>query len=85
MLGGVPENRFSVYLKQASIKEVSGVSNWKTGVGNVLETLQLLLTKLRELQSLAIKSGDAGTTSLAVHGIKHFEKKIWMLSAYLKD
>jgi starvation-inducible DNA-binding protein len=85
MLGGVPANSFSVYLKQSAIKEVFGVSNWKTGVSNVLETLQILLGKLRELQGLAIKSGDAGTVSLANHGIKNFEKKIWMLSAYLKD
>jgi starvation-inducible DNA-binding protein len=85
ILGGVPANSFSVYLKQATVKEISGVSNWKTGVSNVLETLQFLLGKLRELQGLAIKSGDVGTVSLANHGIKHFEKKVWMLSAYLKD
>jgi starvation-inducible DNA-binding protein len=85
ILGGVPANSFSIYLKQAEVREVSGVSDWKAGTGNVLETLQLLLGKLRELQGLAIKSGDAGTVSLAGHGIKSFEKKIWMLSAYLKD
>jgi starvation-inducible DNA-binding protein len=85
ILGGVPANSFSVYLKQSSVKEVSGVSDWKAGVNNVLETLQLLLGKLRELQGLAIQSKDAGTVSLASHGIKSFEKKIWMLSAYLKD
>jgi starvation-inducible DNA-binding protein len=85
ILGGVPANSFSVYLKQATVKEVSGVSNWQTGVKNVLETLQFLLGKLRELQGLAISSGDTGTVSLASHGIKDFEKKIWMLSAYLKD
>jgi starvation-inducible DNA-binding protein len=85
MLGGVPENRFSEYLKLASVKEVAKVFNWKVGVSNVVETLQLLLSKLRELQSLAIQSKDAGTVSLATHGIKAFEKKIWMLSAYLKD
>jgi starvation-inducible DNA-binding protein len=85
MLGGVPANSFSVYLNQACVKELSGVSEWRTGVSNVLETLQLLLAKLRDLRNLAIKSGDAGTISLTVHSIKHFEKKIWMLSAYLKD
>jgi starvation-inducible DNA-binding protein len=85
ILGGVPANSFSVYLKQTGVEEVSGVSDWKAGTSNVLETLQYLLGKLRELQGVAIKSGDAGTVSLAAHGIKSFEKKIWMLSAYLKD
>ncbi|GHV07875.1 DNA starvation/stationary phase protection protein [Bacteroidia bacterium] len=84
ILEGVPNNNFSEYLKLSSVKEVSGVSDWKAGTGNVLETLQLLVGKLRELQGLAIKSGDPGTVSLAVHGIKSFEKKIWMLSAYRK-
>jgi starvation-inducible DNA-binding protein len=85
MLEGVPANSFSVYLKQATVKEISGVSDWKAGASNVLETFQLLLGKLRELQGLAIQSRDAGTVSLANHGIKSLEKKIWMLSAYLKD
>jgi starvation-inducible DNA-binding protein len=85
MLGGVPENNFSSYLKISEVKEISKVFDWKTGVKNVLETLQLFVGKLRELHALAIKSGDHGTVSLANHGIKLFEKKIWMLSAYLKD
>jgi starvation-inducible DNA-binding protein len=85
ILGGVPANNFSTYLQQASVKEVSGVSDWRQGTGNVLATLQLLVGKLRELHALAIKSGDVGTVSITTHGIKDFEKKIWMLSAYLKD
>ena len=85
MLGGVPANSFSDYLKQTNVKEVSGVSDWKKGVNNVLETIQFLLGKLRELHALAIQANDAVTVSLANHGIRSFEKKIWMLSAYLKD
>jgi starvation-inducible DNA-binding protein len=85
ILGGVPENNFSSYLKISEVKEISKVFDWKTGVKNVLETLQLFVEKLRELHVLAIKSGDHGTVSLANHGIKLFEKKIWMLSVYLKD
>jgi starvation-inducible DNA-binding protein len=84
ILGGVPENNFSSYLKISDVKEIANVSSWQKGATNVLETLQLLVGELRELQSTAIKSSDAGTVSLANHGIRHFEKKIWMLSAYLK-
>ncbi|MDR1680627.1 MAG: DNA starvation/stationary phase protection protein [Prevotellaceae bacterium] len=85
MIGGVPANNFSDYLKISTVKEVSGISDWKTGVSHVLETLQLLVSRLRDLHATAIKAGDHGTVSLANHGIKSFEKKIWMLSAYLKD
>jgi starvation-inducible DNA-binding protein len=84
ILGGVPANSFSVYLKQATVKEVSGVSDWKTGVSNIVETLQGLLVQLRDLQGIAFKAGDSGTAAIARHGVKSFEKKIWMLSAYLK-
>jgi starvation-inducible DNA-binding protein len=85
ILGGKPANAFSVYLQQSAVKEVSGISDWREGVNHVLKTLQLLLGLLRELQGLAIKSGDPGTVSIAAHGIRSFEKKIWMLSAYLID
>jgi starvation-inducible DNA-binding protein len=82
ILGGTPENNFSEYLKIAQVKEISHVFDWKTGVLNVLETLRFLVNKLRELHATGIKSGDHGTVSLANHGIKSFEKKIWMLSVY---
>ena len=85
MLGGIPANSFSDYLKLSSVKEISGVSDWKIGISNVLETIQLLLGKLRDLHALAIQAKDVSTVSLANHGIRSFEKKIWMLSAYLKD
>jgi starvation-inducible DNA-binding protein len=84
MLGGVPANAFSDYLKVAHVKEVSGVFDWETGLVNVLETLKLFLDELRALCQLAIQAGDTGTVHLANHGITSFEKKIWMLSAYLK-
>jgi starvation-inducible DNA-binding protein len=85
ILGGVPENNFSSYLKISDVKEISNVFDWKEGVKNVQETLQLLVGKLRELHPVAVQAGDYGTVSLANHGIKHFEKKIWMLSVYQKD
>ncbi|MDR1983342.1 MAG: DNA starvation/stationary phase protection protein [Prevotellaceae bacterium] len=85
ILGGTPENNFSEYLKISEIKEISHVYDWKTGVQNVIKTLQFLVNKLRELHAAGIKSNDHGTVSLANHGIKSFEKKIWMLSAYSQE
>jgi starvation-inducible DNA-binding protein len=85
ILGGTPANSFADYLNLATIGEITSVSDWKTGVDNVFSTLQVLLGQLRALHALAIKAGDHGTVSLANHGIKNFEKKIWMLSAYCKE
>lgn len=84
ILGGTPTNSFSDYLELATVGEITSVSDWKAGVDNVFSTLQILLGQLRALHVLAIKAGDQGTVSLANHGIKNFEKKIWMLSAYCK-
>lgn len=84
MLGEVPANTFSEYLKTTGIKEISKVSDWLEGTTNVLETLKYLVVKQREIHALAIKAGDVGTVSLMNHEIKNFEKKIWMLSAYVK-
>jgi starvation-inducible DNA-binding protein len=85
MLGGVPANSFSDYLKTARIKEVSAVSDWKIGVTHVLHNLQALLDGLRLLLPLAIKANDAATIHLINHDVMSFEKKVWMVSAYLQD
>jgi starvation-inducible DNA-binding protein len=85
MLGGTPANSFSDYLKTTHVKELSGVSDWKIGATNVLQTLQILLEQLRILLPLAIKAGDAGTVHFSNHDIMSFEKKVWMISAYLQD
>jgi starvation-inducible DNA-binding protein len=85
MLGGHPENRFSLYLKQSSVKEISNVSDWTEGVNHVLEVFKMIIDKARELQTMAFKANDVGTASLAEHRIKSLEKKRWMLSSYLAD
>ncbi len=84
MIGGSPENRFSAYLRHSDIQELTQVSDWLEGTTHVLESLKLFVSKWRRIQGQAIQSGDAGTASLAIHGIKKLEKKIWMLAAYVK-
>lgn len=84
MLGSAPESRFSQYIKQSEIKEITGVKDWLKGVNAILESLKFLLVKLHGLQALAIKAGDSGTIHFLAHQIKSFEKKIWMLSVYIK-
>jgi starvation-inducible DNA-binding protein len=85
MLGATPDNKFSDYLKTAQVLEISDVSDWRMGATLVLETIQLLLNDLRELGRLAIQAGDMATVHWTNHGVISFEKKIWMLTAYLKD
>ncbi|MCD7936575.1 MAG: DNA starvation/stationary phase protection protein [Tannerellaceae bacterium] len=82
MLGGVPENRYSEYLKVSEVKEISGVTCGHAAVEQVLETLSLLIGKQRAILSLASAAGDEGTVSLMSDYLKEQEKLVWMLVAY---
>lgn len=85
MLGFTPANSFTQYLQQATIKELTAVSDWEVGVKNVLQTMKDLAVGLREVLSLAQEGKDIGTVSLVRKHIESFEKKIWMLSVYLTE
>ena len=52
MLGGVPENKFSEYLKVAKIKEVSDVACGSDAVSNILETYGYLIGQVNDLSFL---------------------------------
>lgn len=82
MLGGVPENKFSEYLKVAKVQEVGCVSCGKEALKNVLETLGYLIGEERKLVAVATKNGDDTTVALVGDYIKEQEKLIWMLVAW---
>jgi len=83
MLGGHPENRFSEYIKNADIKELSNVSDWEAGVKHVMDSMKVFLSKYRELFALASKANDSGTISLAGKRISEAEINLWKLTAYM--
>ena len=64
MLGGVPENKFSEYLKVAKIKEVSDVACGSDAVSNILETYGYLIGEERKIIELANEAGDDVTADL---------------------
>lgn len=82
MLGGVPVNRFSEYLKVARVKEVSGVSCGDEAIKNILATYGQFIAEERSLLSLASESGDEATVALMSDYLKEQEKLVWMLVAY---
>ncbi len=81
-LGGKPENRFSHYLQHATVKEVSGVSNGREALRNILETYSYLLGQERQVLAQASEQGDEGTVALMSDYIREQEKLVWMLTAY---
>ncbi len=82
MLGGVPANTFSEYLKVSQVKEVSGISCGNEAIKNILETFSLFIAEERKLLTLASDAGDETTVSLISDYLKEQEKTVWMLVAY---
>ncbi len=85
MLGGVPSNKFSDYLKDTKIKEITGISCGPEAVKNILETLNILIAEERKLLSLASEVNDESTVALMSDYLKEQEKTVWMLVAFLTD
>ena len=82
MLGGVPENKFSEYLKVANVKEVSDISCGSEAVDHILETYGYLMGEEREVIELAKEAGDDVTADLMTGYLKEQEKMVWMLVAF---
>lgn len=82
MLGGVPENKFSEYLKVANVKEVSDISCGSEAVDHILETYGYLIGEERKVIELANEAGDDVTVDLMTGYLKEQEKMVWMLVAF---
>ncbi len=84
MLGGVPENRFSEYLKAAKVKEITGVTRGDDAIGHILSTYSYLIGEERKVLEQASAANDEGTVALMSDYLKEQEKMVWMLTAYNK-
>ncbi|HPJ55577.1 MAG TPA: Dps family protein [Bacteroidales bacterium] len=85
MLGHVPANNYSDYLKMSEIKEVSGVSDGKEIVKRILDSFTSLMTRERKVLYLAGKAEDEVTVAIMSDYLKEQEKTVWMLVAYLDE
>ncbi|OJU74386.1 MAG: DNA starvation/stationary phase protection protein [Bacteroidetes bacterium 47-18] len=83
-LGYTPLHSYSQYLKTASIKEATDISNGKEALHHVLEGYRTLLTIEREILELAGEARDEGTNALMSDYIREQEKAVWMYAAYLR-
>ena len=84
MLGGVPENKFSVYLKSARIKEVASITESKEAINNILQSVSHLIKEERKIVVAAAEFNDEVTVALMSDYLIEQEKMIWMLTAYNK-
>lgn len=82
MLGGVPKNKYSDYLKVSNIKEVEGVTSGDEALNNILETYSHFIVEERKLLAIASQAGDEATVAVMSDYLKEQEKMVWMLCAY---
>lgn len=83
-LGHTPIHKYSVYLKEAKVKESSEVADGTQDVKDILESFKIIITLQREILELAADTEDEGTNALMSDYISKQEKLVWMYSAYLK-
>lgn len=83
-LGHTPNHQFSVYLKEAKVKESTEVSDGVKDVKDTLDSLKIIITLQREILDLSADAEDEGTNALMSDYIREQEKLVWMYSSYLK-
>lgn len=83
-LGHTPAHQYSVYLKEAKVKESTEVSDGIKDVKDTLESLKIIIILQREILDLSAEAEDEGTNALMSDYIRAQEKLVWMYSAYLK-
>lgn len=84
-LGGTPEHTFSAYLKQSALKESKPIHQGDEGVKLIVDALNKVIVKQRELLTLSAAAEDEGTNALMSDYIREQEKMIWMYAAYLNE
>lgn len=82
-LGVNPENRFSEYLKVATIKESGIEPEGQEGLKTVLDDMGNLIRQERAIVKLASDIEDDATVNLIDDMLVAQEKNVWMLVAFL--
>lgn len=82
-LGHTPQNSFSDYLKNSTIKEKKGEIDGKEAVKDILDSFSKILLLERGLLDLSASANDEGTNALMSSYISEQEKIVWMYRAYL--
>ena len=80
-LGGVPENRFSEYLKLSKIKEETKVTDPAKIIPALLDSLKVLIVQERAVAAAADAADDIVTADLVSDLLDGQEKSVWMISA----
>ncbi|MDE2086943.1 MAG: DNA starvation/stationary phase protection protein [Xanthomonadaceae bacterium] len=75
---------YSQFGKLSSIKEESGVPEWKQMVSQLVEGHEIVANTARAAIKVADKAGDEGSADMITGRLKAHEKTAWMLRSLLK-
>jgi starvation-inducible DNA-binding protein len=75
---------YSQFGKLTSIKEESGVPDWKDMVAQLVEGHEIAAATSREVIKAADEAGDEGSADMVTGRLKEHEKTAWMLRSLLK-
>ncbi len=73
----------SQFAKLSSIKEETGVPEWREMVGQLVDGHETVARTARELFQMADKASDQPTADLATQRMQAHEKTAWMLRSLL--
>ena len=82
-LGFTPLHAFSDYIGQSDVPEIRNISDGKSAVNSILDSLKTLINIERELLIISEDCNDEGTYSLMSDYLREQEKLVWMFNAYL--
>lgn len=84
-LGSTPENRFSAYLRMATLQEDGFIPTGHAGLEKVLEALKVLIAEERKTVELAGEANDEVTVALMDDFLTGQEKLVWMITSFLTN
>jgi len=83
IFGHTPIHAFSEYLNMAQIKEVKNLSDGRSCVQSIVDSLKIILEKEHAIMKLSAEMNDEGTSAILSQFISEHEKLLWMYSAFL--
>jgi starvation-inducible DNA-binding protein len=75
---------YSQFAKLSSVKEESGVPEWKEMVRQLVEGHEIVANTARAAIKVADKAGDEGSADMITGRLRAHEKTAWMLRSLLK-
>lgn len=75
---------YSQFARLSSVKEESGVPEWKEMVRQLVEGHEIVANTARAAIKVAGKAGDEGSADMLTGRLKAHEKTAWMLRSLLK-